>query len=41
MAAKIVTARYYADCLLPQASAFMTTLVEGGPSAVAMPAERF
>jgi alkylation response protein AidB-like acyl-CoA dehydrogenase len=41
LAAKIVTARYYADCLLPQASAFMTTLVEGGPSAVAMPAERF
>ncbi len=41
LTAKIATARYYADCLLPHADACLTTLVEGGPSAVAMPAESF
>ena len=39
--AKIVTARYYADCLLPQAHACLQTLVEGGEAAVAMPVESF
>jgi alkylation response protein AidB-like acyl-CoA dehydrogenase len=39
--AKIVTARYYADCLLPQANACLQTLVEGGDAAVAMPVESF
>ena len=39
--AKIVTARYYAECLLPQAHACLQTLVEGGEAAVAMPVESF
>ena len=39
--AKIVTARYYAECLLPQAGACRETLVEGGDAAVAMPVESF
>jgi alkylation response protein AidB-like acyl-CoA dehydrogenase len=39
--AKIVTARYFAECLLPQANAWRETLIEGGEAAVAMPVESF
>ncbi|MEP7180649.1 MAG: acyl-CoA dehydrogenase [Betaproteobacteria bacterium] len=39
--AKVVTARYYADCLLPQAAAYAQTVTHGGDSALALPAEQF
>ena len=39
--AKIATARFYADALLPQASALAHTLVHGGESALALAAEEF
>ncbi len=39
--AKIVTARYFAECLLPQAGAWRETLIEGGEAAVAMPVDSF
>jgi alkylation response protein AidB-like acyl-CoA dehydrogenase len=39
--AKIVTARFYADNLLPQASALSRSIVHGGESALALPAEQF
>ena len=39
--AKIATARYYADALLPQASALAHTIVHGGESALALAAEAF
>ncbi|MBP1620572.1 MAG: acyl-CoA dehydrogenase [Acidobacteria bacterium] len=39
--AKIVTARYFAECLLPQANAWREALIEGGEAAVAMPVESF
>ena len=38
---KIATARYYADALLPQASALAHTIVHGGESALALAAEDF
>jgi alkylation response protein AidB-like acyl-CoA dehydrogenase len=37
--AKIITARYYADCLLPQVDACATALIYGGVAAVALPVE--
>ena len=39
--AKIATARYFADCLLPQASGFAHTVIYGGESTLALPAEAF
>ena len=39
--AKIATARYFADCLLPQASGLAHTITYGGESALALPAEAF
>ncbi|MEO8004840.1 MAG: acyl-CoA dehydrogenase [Betaproteobacteria bacterium] len=39
--AKIATARYFADCLLPQASGLAHTIVYGGESALALAAEAF
>ena len=39
--AKIATARYYADCLLPQASGLAHTIIHGGESALALAAEAF
>jgi hypothetical protein len=41
MRAKIATARYYADCLLPQAAGLAQTVVEGGDSALALEAVDF
>jgi 3-(methylthio)propanoyl-CoA dehydrogenase len=41
MHAKIATARYFADGLLPQASGFAHTIVYGGESALALAAEAF
>jgi hypothetical protein len=41
MHAKIVTARYYAECLLPQATGLAQTVVHGGDSALALAAEQF
>src|SRR6185295_15381772 len=37
--AKIATARYFADSLLPQASGLAHTIIHGGESALALPAE--
>jgi alkylation response protein AidB-like acyl-CoA dehydrogenase len=39
--AKIATARYFADSLLPQASGLAHTIIHGGESALALPAEAF
>ncbi len=39
--AKITTARFYADSLLPQASAFAHSIQYGGDSALALPEEAF
>jgi hypothetical protein len=39
--AKLVTARFYADNLLPQAAALSRAVVHGGESAVELPAEAF
>jgi hypothetical protein len=41
MKAKIATARYYADCLLPQAGGYTRTIVDGGESALALAANEF
>ncbi len=41
MQAKIITARFYAEWLLPQAKGCLQTLVEGGAAAVALPVESF
>ena len=41
LTAKILTARYYADALLPLAEASLATLVDAGESAVALPADAF
>jgi alkylation response protein AidB-like acyl-CoA dehydrogenase len=38
---KIATARYYVDCLLPQAAGLAQTIVDGGDAALALPAEAF
>jgi hypothetical protein len=39
--AKIATARYYADALLPQVSALAHTIIHGGESALALAADEF
>jgi len=39
--AKITTARFYADALLPEASALARTVTESGESTLALPAEQF
>jgi alkylation response protein AidB-like acyl-CoA dehydrogenase len=39
--AKVATARFYADCLLPQAEGLARTIVEGGESVLALSAEQF
>jgi hypothetical protein len=39
--AKLVTARFYAENLLPQASALSRSVLHGGDSALALPAEQF
>jgi hypothetical protein len=39
--AKIATARYYSDCLLPQASGLSHTIVHGGDSVLALAEEAF
>ncbi len=41
LTAKIQTARYYADCLLPQAAGLARTITEGGESVLAIAAEQF
>jgi len=41
MKTKIATARYYADCLLPQAGGLARTIVAGGESALALAANEF
>jgi hypothetical protein len=41
MTAKIQTARYYADCLLPQTAGLARTITEGGDSVLAVAAEQF
>ena len=39
--AKLVTARYFADALLPQTGALAHTILHGGESALALAAEAF
>ena len=39
--AKIATARFFAENLLPQASALATSIIEGGQSANALEVEQF
>ncbi len=39
--AKIATARFYADCLLPQASAFAHTIIHGSESALGLEVDAF
>jgi len=39
--AKIATARYFADALLPQTSGLVHTVVRGGESALALATEAF
>ncbi|MCC7325401.1 MAG: acyl-CoA dehydrogenase [Burkholderiales bacterium] len=39
--AKIATARFYADCLLPQASAYARTVLHGSESVLALDVEAF
>jgi len=39
--AKIATARFYAECLLPQASGYAHAVTHGGDSVLALPAEAF
>jgi len=41
MRAKIATAHYYAECLLPQAEAFSQAVVDGSTTVLALPAEQF
>ncbi len=41
LTAKIHTARYYADCLMPQAAGLARTITEGGESVLAIAAEQF
>ena len=41
MKAKIATARYYAECLLPQAPGLAQTIIGGGETALALSAEQF
>ncbi|HKU85353.1 MAG TPA: acyl-CoA dehydrogenase [Casimicrobiaceae bacterium] len=39
--AKVATARFYAECLLPQAEAYSQSVVGGSASVLAIPAEQF
>jgi hypothetical protein len=39
--AKIATARFYAECLLPQASGYAHAVTHGGDSVLALPVEAF
>jgi hypothetical protein len=39
--AKVATARFYAECLLPQAFGLAQTITHGGEAALALPAEHF
>ncbi len=39
--AKIATARFYAECLLPQASGYAHAVTHGGDSVLALPAEAY
>ena len=39
--AKVATARFYAECLLPRAEALSLTIVEGSEAALALTAEQF
>jgi hypothetical protein len=41
LTAKIHTARYYADCLMPQAAGLVRAITEGGDSVLAIAAEQF
>jgi 3-(methylthio)propanoyl-CoA dehydrogenase len=41
MTAKIQTARFYADCVLPRATGLARTITEGGDSVLAVAAEQF
>ena len=41
MRAKIATARFYAECLLPQTEALAQAITEGSESVLALPAEQF
>jgi 3-(methylthio)propanoyl-CoA dehydrogenase len=41
MSAKIATAVYYAECLLPQADGLARTITEGSDAALALRAEQF
>ena len=41
LSAKIHTARFYADSMLPRAAALAHTVTEGGESALALAAEQF
>jgi len=41
MRAKIATARYYADCLLPQASGLAQTVIHGGEAVLALDTAQF
>ena len=41
MRAKIATARFYAECLLPQADAFAQSVVDGSATVLAIPADQF
>ena len=41
LAAKIHTARFYADCLMPRAASLAQAIIEGGDSVLAIPAEQF
>ncbi len=40
LSAKIHTARFYADCLMPQAAALARTITQGGDAVLAIPAEQ-
>jgi hypothetical protein len=41
MEAKVVTARFYADHILPQASALRDAIVDGAQSVTALPVDAF
>ena len=41
MRAKVTTARFYAEALLPQAESYAALATGGAEAAVALPAERF
>jgi hypothetical protein len=41
MRAKLATAAYYAECLLPQADGLSRTITEGSDAALALTPEQF